>query len=68
MSAGSGQSEQGADSPPETVKGKVREFLAAHPDIAQASIKEVHSFLIEANIPAGRTTVAEVLQEVRQSS
>jgi hypothetical protein len=49
-----------------TVKSRVRAFLAANPDIADQSINQVGEALTAAGIKAGRTTVAEVLKEVKQ--
>jgi hypothetical protein len=44
-------------------KGRVRAYLDAHPDLAQLSVNQVLSALKSAGVQAGRTTVAEVLQE-----
>lgn len=70
LSAPTGQSEQGANGQlgNGTVKGKVREYLTAHPDTAGQSVNQVLSELRSAGIKAGRTTVAEALKELKQST
>ena len=70
LSARSGQSGQEANEQPGngTVTGRVREYLAAHPAMAGQSVNHVLSDLHSAGIKAGRTTVAEVLQERKQQS
>jgi hypothetical protein len=47
-------------------KGRVRGYLDANPDLAQLSVNQVLSALKNAGIQAGRTTVAEALQERKQ--
>lgn len=54
-----GQLEQKTDGK----KGRVRAYLDANPDLARLSVNQVLSALKSAGIQAGRTTVAEVLQE-----
>lgn len=70
LSAPNGQSEQQtngqADGARNTVKGRVREYLMAHPELTQQSVNQVLSALQNAGIQAGRTTVAEVLKKVKQ--
>jgi hypothetical protein len=46
-----------------TVKSRVHTYLDANPDYAQLSVNQVLASLKEANVQAGRTTVADVLQE-----
>lgn len=46
-----------------SVKGQVRAYMDANPDLAQYSVNQVLSVLQSAGVRAGRTTVAEVLQE-----
>ncbi|MBZ0285048.1 MAG: hypothetical protein K8L97_30210 [Anaerolineae bacterium] len=58
----SGQSEQKMDGK----KGRVRAYLDANPDLAHLSVNQVLSALKSAGVQAGRTTVAEVLQEQKQ--
>lgn len=65
LSAGS---EQKTNEQPSGVKGKVRAYLAANPDAAQMSINQLLSALNEQGVQAGRTTVAEVLREVKKLS
>jgi hypothetical protein len=70
LSAQNGQSEQGAngqaDTTMSTVKGRVRAYLSAHPETTQLSINQVVAALASAGIKAGRTTVSEVLKEIKQ--
>ncbi len=49
------------------VKAKVRTYLADHPEAAELSVNQLLSVLSEQGVRAGRTTVAEVLREVKQS-
>jgi hypothetical protein len=63
LSAGSGQR---ANEQPDSVKGKVRAYLTSNPDAAQMSVNQLLSALSGQGVRAGRTTVAEVLQEVRK--
>jgi hypothetical protein len=71
LSAGNGQSRQGAneqaDASTSTVKGRVRSFLEANPDVAQQSVNQVLSTLHNAGIQSGRTTMSEVLREVKKT-
>ncbi|MHB8627807.1 MAG: hypothetical protein ACYDEO_16575 [Aggregatilineales bacterium] len=71
LSAPTGQGEQGAngqaDATINTVKGRVRAYLAAHPELAGQSVNQVVAALGSSGIQAGRTTVAEVLKEVKQT-
>jgi hypothetical protein len=55
-----GQPESGQSS---KVKGRVHAYLDTHPDLVQLSVNQVLVALKEAGVQAGRTTVAEVLQE-----
>ncbi|MBZ0283109.1 MAG: hypothetical protein K8L97_20395 [Anaerolineae bacterium] len=74
LSAPSGQSGQAtngqnghqANKQEGTVKGRVSTYLAENPDLAQLSVNQVLSALRSAGVQAGRTTVAEVLQERKQ--
>jgi hypothetical protein len=50
------------------VKTQVRSYLDAHPDAAVLTVRQVLSNLGSEGIRAGRTTVAEVLQERKQFS
>jgi hypothetical protein len=67
LSAGSGQTGQRVDGHPPSVKAKVRAYLTEHPDSAQLTVRELQSQLTKQGVRAGRTTVAEVLQERKQS-
>lgn len=79
LSAGSGQTGQAgqngqrtnatdtATGHSESVKARVRAYLDVHPDLAQLSVNQTLTALREAGVKAGRTTVAEVLQEYKQS-
>lgn len=78
LSAGNGQTGQGeqaangqngrtADRQNGRVKQGIRVFLDANPGLDQLSINQVLSALKEANVQAGRTSVAEVLQERKQT-
>ncbi len=49
-----------------SVKGQVRAYMDAHPDLAQLSVNQVVSVLKNVGVQTGRTTVAEVLQERKQ--
>ena len=52
-----------------TVKRLVfKHILDANPDLDQLSINQVLSALKNAGVQAGRTTVAEVLQERKQEA
>lgn len=48
------------------VKQSIRAYLDEHPDIEQLSVNQVLVTLKDAGVQAGRTTVAEVLQERKQ--
>jgi hypothetical protein len=65
LSAGN---EQGANGQPNSAKSRVRAFLETNPDIAEQSVNNVLSALRTAGVQAGRTTVAEVLQEFKKPS
>jgi hypothetical protein len=68
LSAGSEQGGQAANEQPNNgVKGKVRAYLTANPAAAQLSVNQLLSALSEQGIRAGRTTVAEVLREIKRS-
>jgi hypothetical protein len=45
----------------------MRTFLDTNPDLYQLSVNEVLATLKDARVPAGRPTVAEVLQERKQT-
>ncbi len=64
----SGQSTNGQKMGEQTssVKGRVRAYMDANPALAQYSVNHVLSVLKSAGVSAGRTTVAEVLQERKQ--
>lgn len=49
------------------IKGKIHAFLIENPDAARLSINDVQTALGEQGVRAGRTTVAEVLREVRKT-
>ncbi|MEO8613185.1 MAG: hypothetical protein ABI690_35165, partial [Chloroflexota bacterium] len=60
LSARSGQPPNGQGS---TVKASVHAYLDANPDLARLSVNQVLAALKAARVQAGRTTVADVLQE-----
>jgi hypothetical protein len=62
LSAGS---EQQPNEQPNSVKGKVRAYLTENPDAAELSVNQLLSVLREQGVQAGRTTVAEVLKDVK---
>mgnify|MGYP001172364241 FL=1 len=65
----SGQNGQGANEwngHQGSVKDHVRTYLDANPDLTQLSVNQVLFALKNAGVKAGRTTVAEVLQERKQ--
>ncbi len=62
-----GQSANGRNGHKGSVKDYVRTYLDANPDQVQLSVNQVLSALNNAGVKAGRTTVAEVLQERKQS-
>ena len=66
LSAGNEQSGQAANGQPNGVRGKVHAYLVANPDAVQMSVNQLLSVLREQGVRAGRTTVAEVLQEIRK--
>ncbi len=68
LSAGTGQTGQGADGQANTVKNQVRAYLVANPDVEAQTVRDVVSALQVAGIKAGRTTVSEVLKERKQGS
>jgi hypothetical protein len=49
-----------------SVKARVRTYLDAHPELEQLSVNQVLATLHSAGVQAGRTTVADVLQERKQ--
>ncbi len=49
-------------------KANIRTYLAANPDVGQLSINQVLTVLRERGIRTSRTTVAEVLREIRKSA
>lgn len=63
-----GQNGQRANGRGESVKGRVKAYLDANPDLEQMSINQVLATLHIAGIEAGRTSVAEVLQERKHTS
>ncbi len=63
LSATTGQQEKRTGGHAGRVKTQVRLYLDAHPDAAALTVRQVLSHLRSAGIQAGRTTVAEVLQE-----
>jgi hypothetical protein len=66
LSAGTGQTEQYPNGQTDSVKGRVRAYLDKNPDVGKLSVNQVFIALREAGVDAGRTTIAEVLQERRQ--
>lgn len=48
------------------VKASVRSYLDEHPGLDQLSVNQVLMTLKQSGVQAGRTTVAEVLQERKQ--
>jgi hypothetical protein len=65
-STGQGANEQ-ADTRALTAKERVRSYLDTHPDLTQLSLSQVVTALKSAGVQAGRTTIAEVLQERKQT-
>ncbi len=69
LSAPSAQGVQGAQAAGVQeggIKAKIYAYLAANPDAKQMSINEVLTGLSAQGVRAGRTTVAEVLREVKK--
>ena len=66
LSAPNGQNGHKTGEQAGRVKGQVHAYMDENPDLAQLSINQVLSALESAGVQAGRTTVAEVLQERRQ--
>ncbi len=62
-----GRHEHRADTHYGGVKQNVRVFLDEHPGLDQLSVNQVLATLREAGLQAGRTTVAEVLHEVKKA-
>jgi hypothetical protein len=50
------------------MKNQVKAYLAANPECAELSITALMGELSAQGIEAGRTTVAEVLREVRKTA
>ncbi len=68
LSAGSAQPVQIETAKPHSTKNKIRAYLVANPDVVrQMSISQVVSALSAQGVRAGRTTVAEVLREVKKT-
>ena len=65
VSAPSGQNGHSANGHLGSVKERVRSYITEHPELQQLSVNQLLSVLQEAGVQAGRTTVAEVLQEWR---
>jgi hypothetical protein len=68
LSAPNGQPGQNGQGGQETgqvgsVKARVHAYLDANPDLAQLCVNQVLAALKDADVQAGRTTVADVLQE-----
>ncbi len=61
-----GQQANGRNGHGGRVKANIHAHLDAYPDLEQLSVNQVLAQLHTANIKAGRTTVAEVLQERKQ--
>lgn len=68
LSVSNGQSERTAQDNGNSVKAKVKAYLMEHPEVVDMSISRALSVIREAGIQAGRTTVAEVLQEHRSNA
>jgi len=69
LSAPTAHPAQRESAQPHTMKDNVRAYLTANPDAAgKMSIKEVQSSLSAQGVQAGRTTVAEVLREVKKAN
>lgn len=68
LSASTGQSEhsgQGTNGRGESVKDRVRAYLTDHPEIREMSVNQALVTLKSGGVQAGRTTVAEVLAEIK---
>jgi hypothetical protein len=62
-----GQQANGQNGHSGRVRANIHAHLDANPDLEQLSVNQVLAQLHAANIKAGRTTVAEVLQERKNS-
>ncbi|MHB8630222.1 MAG: hypothetical protein ACYDBJ_29025 [Aggregatilineales bacterium] len=49
-----------------SIKAKIQAYLATNPDAKQMSINEVLTGLSAQGVRAGRTTVTEVLREIKK--
>ena len=66
LSAPSGQGERTTQNNGNGVRAKVKAYMMEHPEIAEMSVSRALEAVRLADIQAGRTTVAEVLQDYRK--
>ncbi len=67
LSAGSGQAEQANGQAAPSMKSTLRRYLDEHEEAVQLSVNQLWERLQSEGIRVGRTSVAEVLKERKQS-